>query len=247
MISFISIPKLLVQIYAAEIDINAVPEAIVRSDLTSLFYVFLGVVLLLAYVKLNYGAYLNTLQRAVFNTNIAQQFYRTQELSIHPAAVILFIFNILSLSVFLYLLAKHIQPITSLSNLQAFGLALSIVSFYHLFKLAVNWLITFVFRAKTALSFYQHNFFFIQVYTCIVLLPMLLLVAFSYQLKTNWIVIASSIFLIAALLFALIKGIIVNINQILGNKFYFFIYFCTLEIWPFVVAYKIADRWLIFR
>lgn len=242
-----AIPFYLGQIQAKEIDINSVPDALIKVDPTSLFYLFLGVVLLLAYVKLNYGAYLSSLQRAVFNTNIAQQFYRTQELSLHPAAVILYFFNVGCLTMFLYLIAKHIEPISTFTNLQTFGIALLIVSLYHLFKLIINWLIGFVFQSKSMLSFYQFNFFFVEVFACIVLLPLLLLIAFSNQLNSEYVFIISAVVICGALSYAIIKGIIVNINQILANKFYFFIYLCTLEIWPFILAYKIAYRWLIFR
>lgn len=237
----------LIQVQAKQIDFDGLPNALIKSDPTSLFYLFLGVVLLLAYAKLNYSVYLNALQRAAFNINMAQQFYRSQETSLHPAAIILFLFNIGCLTLFLYLTAQHFEPLTMLSKQQTFGLAFLIVSAYHLFKLIINWLLSIIFQRKSSLSFYQFNFFFVEVVACMVLLPFLLLTAFSSQLNTQWVLILSAILLLSSLLYAIAKGIIVNINQILVNKFYFFIYFCTLEIWPFVIAYKIAHRWLIFR
>jgi len=211
---------------------------------TILFYLFLVMVLIVGFVKAGYSGYLTAIQRSVFNTNLAHQFHRTMGARMVQPFSLLFIFNLLSISTLLYLITQNFSDYIFTAPVQHFFLILLVVAAYHVFKLFINNFLSGVFKLKNILSFYQFNFFLIEVATCIIIIPLLMLATFNGSFNAKTLLLICLIIFVLGHVYAYFKGILSSLRLIVFHKFYFFLYFCILEIGPFLVLYKIMDNWL---
>lgn len=211
---------------------------------TILFYLFLVMVLIVGFVKSSYTGYLSAIQRSIFNTNLAHQFHRTMGARMVQPFSMLFIFNLLSISTLLYLITQNFSDYIFTAPIQHFFIILLVVAAYHVFKLFLNNFLSSIFKLKNVLSFYQFNFFLVEVAVCILIIPLLMLATFNGAFNTKiLLLICLSIFIIGHL-YAYFKGILSSLRLIVFHKFYFFLYFCILEIGPFLILFKIMDNWL---
>jgi len=215
-----------------------------NQDKTIYFYLYLSMILLIGYVRASYGNYLSAIQKSVFNTNLAQQFHRSQSATVAQPFSMMFIFNLLSISTLLYLITQNFSDFIFTAPIQHFFVILMVVSGYHIFKLIANSLLSNVFKLKNVLGFYQFNFFLVEVAICVVLIPLLLLATFNTAFSAKTLLIIALVIFIAGHFYAYFKGILSSFRIIVFHKFYFFLYFCILEIGPFIVLYKIMNNWL---
>jgi len=146
---------------------------------TILFYLFLFMVLIVGFVKSGYTGYLSAIRHSVFNTNLAHQFHRTMGAQMVRPFSMLFIFNLLSISTLFYLITQNFSDYIFTAPAQHFFTILLVVAAYHVFKLFVNSFLSGIFKLKNILSFYQFNFFLIEVATCIIIIPLLMLATFN--------------------------------------------------------------------
>ncbi len=211
---------------------------------TILFYLFLLMVLIVGFVKSGYTNYLSAIQRSVFNTNLAHQFHRTLGARMIQPFSLLFIFNLLAISTLLYLITQNFSDYIFTAPAQHFLIILLIVAAYHVFKLFINNFLSSIFQLKNTLSFYQFNFFLIEVATCIIIIPLLMLATFNGAFNAKLLLLICLFIFVAGHMYAYFKGILSSLRLIVFHKFYFFLYFCILEIGPFLVLYKIMDNWL---
>jgi len=218
---------------------------ILQSNKAVLFYLFISTLTIIAIVKTFFSGYLLSVQESLFNNNLAQQHYRGQKTGWVQASVLTTFFNVLTLSTLFYLLAHNYSAIQLIKPLQLFLLIFGIISIYHLFKFLANSLLTAIFEFRSSIGLYNYNFFVIEVGVCIAIMPLLILSTFNNFINVNILLSIALLFVVAGLIFATLKGIRSTFNLILPNKFYFFLYFCILEIGPFVFVYKAVNNWLI--
>jgi len=218
---------------------------ILQSNKAVLFYLFICTLTVIALVKTFFSGYLLSIQESLFNTNLAQQHFRSQKTGWFKATILTTFFNILTLSTLFYLIAFNFSAIQLIKPLSLFLLIFIIISLYHLFKFLANELLAKVFEFRNSIGLYNYNFFVTEVGVCIIIMPLLILATFNNLININIILTIALLFVVIGLLFAAFKGILSTFNLILPHKFYFFLYFCILEIGPFVFVYKTINNWLV--
>ena len=152
----------------------------------------------------------------------------------HPFTVSLFIFQVLTVSLFIFLFFPEASKINSLLYLQiAIGVSVFIISKLFLEKMigiifSIDWIIDqYVYQKLTLKNYFSILIFFANLIFYYVYSPNL----------TTLIVFAGCI----ALIYSFILLYIYNSHRSLlfSNFFYFILYLCTLEISPYVILYKV--------
>jgi len=218
---------------------------ILKSNKAVLYYLFISALALIAIVKTFFNGYFLSIQESLFNNNLAQQHYRGQKTDWIKATILTTFFNVLILTILFYLMAFNFSIILLIKPLYLFLIIFGIISLYHIFKFLVNGLLAEIFEFRNSIGLYNYNFFVTEVGVCIALVPLLILATFNNFINIEILLGLASVLVVAGLVFAALKGIRSTFNSILPNKFYFFLYFCILEIGPFVFVYKTINNWLI--
>ena len=151
----------------------------------------------------------------------------------HPFTILLFIFQILTVSLFIFLFFPEASKINSWLYLQiATGVFVFIISKFYLEKMigaifSIDSIIDqYVFQKLTYKNYFSIIIFFANLIFYYIYSPDL----------TTLLVFTGSI----VLLYSLILIYIYNSHRssLFSNFFYFILYLCTLEISPYVILYK---------
>ena len=114
------------------------------------------------------------------------------------------------------------------------GVFLAILIAAYVFKLLCNELYSRLFdRDKERTSVNQYKFIFMTDFS-VFLFPMLILTHYT-GLRIVYYLIAG----VLAVLFSIWTYRLLNINYMGGHRFQFFLYFCTLEILPWAILFKV--------
>jgi len=219
------------------------PKREVRSD-NSIFYLFLGLFMLLAFILFNFRPYIRRLNKGIYNVKLTQQFYRDEYQGLGREIVLISIFILLIFTMATHFLFEYIGLRL---NLIEEGQLYTLFILLFIFLMARYLIIRFVswlFELENELGIYQFNFFQSAAILSMVLLPLLLALAFGFQwMKVPFLFII--VFLVIAwLIFGYTRGLSINSRYLSSNKFHFFIYLCALEIAPMVIFISIMRNFI---
>ncbi len=208
-----------------------------------LFYLVLGVVFLLAFIKLVFPKFFKNLFLLFFQTSLRQKQTREQLLQDSWAALLVSVLFFISAGLFVTLLTKY----KSWSNLPFWNLygyiTLLILIIYvgkFLFISFAGW----VFNNKAAAQSYMFLVSMVNRIMGVLLIPFIIFLAFANQQILN-IVITLSIGLVFLLfLYRYLVSFGSLRNDLKINPFHFFIYLCTVEIIPLVLIYKLLVNYI---
>jgi hypothetical protein len=161
---------------------------------------------------------------------------RNEEIQ-HPFNIFLFFTQVISFSIFIYILTKTFAPSEVDSNQWIFVQILSGYVVFILAKYFVEKIIGSLFSVEKLVNRYLY-----QKLSYRNLISMLVLVAnlfFVYVFTPSMRVLLVFLALLLLLNFiALLYSYKTNGKLILGNFFYFILYLCALEISPYIIIYK---------
>ena len=150
---------------------------------------------------------------------------------------LLFTNLILSVSVFCFIVYKHITESQSLSSNTMFKLTFSIGVFI-LIKVLIERLIGSLFEIDKLIDQYLFQKISFKNYLGILLLPVNALLLYSFQPTTPIIYGIICLFLVVNII-GLISSFKTHNSAIKDNLFYFILYLCALEIAPYIILYKV--------
>jgi len=223
---------------------NAVP-VILRSEKKIfegkelLFYSILLLILFYALLRNAFPKYFNDLFRLFFRTTMKQRQIREQLMQTPFPSILLNIFFVLSAGLYLSFLIVHYK----LNPLDNFWL----LFFYCVIGLSGIYLVKFlglkvigwVFNLKAAADSYLFVVFIINKMAGLLLLPFLVLLAFTSG-NLNMVGLTLSYIVLGGLLaYRFILTYTVVRNQVRVKPFQFFLYLCAFEIAPLLLVYKL--------
>jgi hypothetical protein len=182
--------------------------------------------------------YFNDLFRLFFRTTIKQLQVREQLMQTPLPSLLLNIFFVVSAGLYISFLLQH----TRLKPIDNFWL----MSFYCMLGLSIIYFIKFLglklsgwlFNIREAADSYVFIVFVINKMIGLLLLPFLIMLAFS-QDNIYSVSLTLSVVLIAGLLgYRFILAYATIRNQVKVNPFHFFLYFCAFEIAPLLLIYR---------
>ncbi|HSP12049.1 MAG TPA: DUF4271 domain-containing protein [Salegentibacter sp.] len=156
----------------------------------------------------------------------------------HPFNILMFLLNILSVSLFLFLLFQMLWPATSEDQVVLFiRIATGYTSFV-LLKFGIEKIIANIFDLDRIIDYYLYQKLAYRNY--IALLLFIPIVFFFYAFPPS-LLLMYSILVLLILVNLLSLSTIYKQNQSLisANWFYFILYLCALEIAPYIILYKL--------
>lgn len=203
-----------------------------------LFYLIVFLLVILGILKRAFPKYFDDLFRLFFRTTLKKKQIREQLMQTPLPSLMLNGFFVLSFGLYLTFLLKHfaIDPLGNFWQLLMYCcLGLSVAYFVKFASLKIcGWL----FSMEETADAYIFIVFVINKMIGILLIPFLLVLAFSEQhiysagLTISWILLGGLLIYRVILTYASVR------NQVRVNLFHFFLYLCAFELAPLLLVYK---------
>lgn len=151
-----------------------------------------------------------------------------------PTALVLS-FDMLTISTFLtmFLSANMPDVLSKIPFIAIVGIFFAVLMVAYFFKYVCYLVYTYMFdRKKDRQQIYQYKFIFLTDLS-IAIFPFLILLGYTDFFDFFYVIFAILLILFAAWVYRLLK---INLND--GKIFNFFLYFCTLEILPWLILLK---------
>ena len=187
---------------------------------------------------------LKLLGSAIFKRSTAVQLIRESPVYAHRSFFPLLSIFIISMTLFIYQAVEVFSPGSSdgIKTFFLFAEFLGIYIGYSLLKIFSIWLISITFKNPETAREYIQNILIYNLVLGILLLPLLLLIIYTYH--ELFIYLAAGIaILIMCLRF--IRGIAIGLSDPKFSLFHLFLYLCTLEILPLAFAAKFLSTYFI--
>ena len=204
----------------------------------ALFYALVALLLVFALLRRAFPKYFNDLFRLFFRTTLKQRQISEQLIQTPLPSILLNGFFVVSGGLYLAFILQHFElnPVDNLWLMVLYcAMGLSVVYFIKFIGLKISgWL----FNMQEAANSYIFIVFIINKILGILLLPFLVLLAFTQDhlyfvaLTLSWCGIGCLLFYRFILTYTAIR------NQVKVNPFHFFLYLCAFEIAPLLLVYK---------
>ena len=232
------------------INVKAEPVFFIQEQRTSsgkefLFYAICAVVLILGIFKTFYRAYFNNLFRVFFNTSLRQSQLSEQLLQAKLPSFILNIFFTIAAGLYIWLLFGHFHPLTMISSKLLLPVCIAGIAILYFLKYCLLKFLGWLTEIRETTDNYIFVLFLVNKITGIVLVPFIILLAFSMP---EWVNSVATISLLVLGLFFLsryVKSYSVIQRKISLRPFHFIIYIAAAEIMPLFIIYKFMMDYLI--
>ncbi|MDD4109476.1 MAG: DUF4271 domain-containing protein [Prolixibacteraceae bacterium] len=196
------------------------------------------VLVVFASVRNSYSKYLGHLFQSIVNYSTTSRMFREKNYPAIHGAHMLDIFFYIIFSIFMVQAVLYFPPVVTMRQLTLFFICIGITLIYYAVKRMAYKISGIITETGNEISEYLFNMDNMNRVAGLILFPVVVAGAFSPFMNTG-ITIYAGIFILLMLYFKLLyRGL-----KILFRKqfsiFYLFLYFCTLEIVPLVLLYKI--------
>jgi hypothetical protein len=202
-------------------------------------YFLIAFLVALAWIRLIYTKFIVNIFKSTFNFQLAVKVFNEPGIIQKRIFTILNVFYYLSTAIFLYVISKFYgyHPL-GLDGIQYMAAITAFLIAYSLFRVSIMKITGEIFyRQKLFSEAIFHNFLFNKV-TGIVIVPFILLAAYTRGIYQEISVISGIVALIAINIARILRGI-VFVSRYVVLLFYFILYLCTLEILPVLVIIKL--------
>ena len=218
-----------------ETELTGAGEKKYHGDESFLLWLFLFLLVFMA-ILLTINRYLIAkIIKATWYHNLTNILYRTffnRDLILYLSLAIVFVLN---LSIFIYLLARHFFGFTGFSfYLYILAGVVLIYAFKHFFI----YLFVKIFPGLKNLIVYNFTVLLFSITIGILLLPINLIIAYSYQSVSLILMYFTIAMLIFFYVFRLFRGFLATYTYINDSIFHFFLYLCAFEILPLLAIYR---------
>jgi hypothetical protein len=203
-----------------------------------LFYLMAGVVFCLAFIRAGFPKYFRNLFVVFFQTNIRQKQSRDQLLQDNFASLLINLLFFISAGLYITLLIQNQGWTTTPFWILALASVVALVLIYlgkYLFLLFAGW----VFNAKEAAGSYVFLVFLVNKIMGVLLIPFLLILAFSATEVVNVSLLVSLIMIGLLFLYRYFVSFNAIRSRLKVNLLHFFLYLCAVEVLPLLLIYKV--------
>ncbi len=210
-----------------KIHLQAIERLITNNNWITLVIVF--AVILLAIMKLLKPNKLLGYTLAPFTSGFFKKNIEKNTSFYTPFFLFLFLFSVIVISLFLFL------TLTSFTNFLSYLFLLFFTSFYFIVKYLLDFSIANILGLNTIAKYFIYTKSGYLNSLTLWLFPALILYLFSFNNRTFLLAFFGILFVFRG--FLIIKN---NKKIVIRKFFYFILYFCTLEIAPLLIVYKIT-------
>ena len=208
-----------------------------------LFYVLLSFVFVIALVRIIFPRYFNNVFEIFLQTSVRQKQTREQLSQDNIAGLLLNVLFIATSSAFVALISVQLN-ISKISFWQVYFFAATGLIAIYIFKLFFTQFMGWVFNKPDIALSYTFIVFIINKIIGVVLVPFLFLITFSSK-NLAFVTLKVSLFIIAFLFLFRFFSTYKNLgNRLKINAIHFFLYFCSIEILPLLIMYKLINNYI---
>jgi hypothetical protein len=208
------------------------------------FYILCVIVLILGLFKTFYRGYFNNLFRVFFNTSIRQSQLTDQLLQAKLPSFILNIFFAMTTGCYIWLLFKNYHPPRFINSQLLLPVCILGIGILYFVKYCILKFIGWMSEMQQAADNYIFVIFLVNKIIGIILVPFIIILAFSTPLWVNYTTIFSLLLLGLFFLSRYIKTYGILEYKFPLRPFHFIIYITALEIVPLLLIYKFAVDYL---
>ena len=210
-------------------------DTVVRPN-NGLTIVFCVLLMLITSILVTFRRKLMMIFRALFSQRHFSIIQREGKLLEDRMSPFVLLFDLLTITTGLVMFCTTYipQPMSKLPFLAYIGIFFALLLVAYILKLLCNELYAKLFgRAKERTTVNQYKFVFMTDFA-VVLFPLLIIIQYTRQLSVYYLITGLLAALFSVWLYRLMK---INSNNI--HRFHFFLYFCTLEILPWLIFLKV--------
>lgn len=204
----------------------------------ALFYLLAALLLLLAVFRFFFARYFSNLFRVFFNSSLRQGQFTDQLLQAKLPSLLFNIFFILCGGMYSYFILLHYQLINDSNWLESIALCVGLVGLVYFSKFCIlkftGWVTGFHQETDT----YVFVLFLINKIIGIILVPFIVIIAFSESYIVNAVILTSFFCLGSLLVLRFFKSYGLLQHQLKISRFHFFLYLVGIEILPLLLIYK---------
>jgi hypothetical protein len=195
-------------------------------------------VLAVVFTKKSYFLRLQHILRNAFDLKHIKQIQREGSLLFQGFPLLLMFLNIFNLSFFAFTLLNDYVPGTiSPTYFKGFLLVYGLIFLFQLGKILTIWFSGLLFKTSAVSSRYILDHYVFYITEGILLFPLLILYQYS---GINLFLFSALVLLTALWLYRLLRSVIIGLGCTNFSPSYLFLYLCTLEVFPFLLLYKIV-------
>lgn len=210
-----------------------------------IFYSLFTIVLILGVFKTFYSGYFNNLFRVFFNTSLRQTQLTDQLLQAKLPSLILNLFFMITAGVYVWLLFSHFNPPRNVSPQMLLPFCILAIVIIYAVKYSLLKFTGYITGIQNITDNYIFIIFLINKITGILLLPFVILLAFSPAVYVPTIATISGLLLALFFVSRYVKSYGFIDGKMPFNPFHFIIYIVGAEIIPLLVLYKIAKDYML--
>jgi hypothetical protein len=227
---------------AAPVNMILKPLASPEIQNNWIFWILLAGFAILTITRFYHEKRLRLLGSSVFKRSASIQLIRESPVYSHRSFFPLLLIYIISMTLLFYQSVEITSPgsTTGLKTLLVFLEFLGIYIAFSVLKIVLIWLISITFKNSETAKEYIENILIYNLVLGILLLPVLLLIIFTYH--EFFLYFAGGLALIMMFL-RFIRGVAIGLSDSKFSLFHLFLYLCTLEILPLLVAAKILSKY----
>ena len=202
------------------------------------FYILLGTILFLSFLRFFYTRYFNNLFRVFFNTSLRQSQLTDQLLQAKLASMLFNLFFAVTGGLYIYFLLGYHGWISGENSLLALSMSVGILALVYFIKFLTLKFTGWLTGYKEVADTYLFIIFLINKILSILLVPFIVVLAFSLPVIKS--IAASISLLLIALLFLLrfLRSYGLLKNQIKVGWFHFLLFIIGIEVLPILLIYK---------
>lgn len=228
------------------LNVKGIPAATVISykkinkETTIYFYITAALLLILGILKTFFPRYFNTLFRVFFNTSLRQNQLTDQLEQAKLPSLIFNIFFILAAGLYLCLILRYYGMQRESELWKLFGLCTVALGFCYFIKFITLRLIGWVTNFMSEAGMYIFIVFLHNKIAGILLLPFIIILAFSSKTAAAYAVLSSGLVFALIILMRFYRSYSVLHSKLKISGFHFLLYILAFEVIPVAIVYKTA-------
>lgn len=204
----------------------------------TVFYLLAALVFLMGLIKVFFARYFTNLFKVFFNTSFRQSQLADQLLQAKLPSLFLNAFFIISGGVYIYFLLLQYKFITDVHQWTILASCITVLGLVYLAKFSTLKFTGWVTGYREVTDAYVFIIFLICKIIGVLLVPFIILMAFTDAAIANGSALASLLIIVLLLLLRFLRSYGLLQNQLKVSRFHFFLYIAGVEILPLLLIYK---------
>lgn len=204
----------------------------------SIFYAVFSVIMLLAFFRFFYVRYFNNLFRVFFNSSLRQSQLTDQLLQAKLPSLVFNIISVVSGGLFIYFLLLYFDWVPDAEPLTLIGMCSVCIAVVYLFKFITLKFTGWITGYREITNTYIFIIFLINKILGILLLPLIIVMAFSVSVLIKVSVIVAILLTTLMFLLRFFRSYGLLQHQLKISRSHFFLYIVGIEILPVLLIYK---------